>query len=144
MTVNYCLRRAARLYANWLALDLPDWQITYLEFYRTVQSTARKLATLGATKGDRIAVLMQNSPEYLDLYYSVAMTGAIIVPLNTRWHINEIIFTLNDSGSTMLVVDERFAPLARQIRAAVLGLEYYIFVDGEEWKTFEADPKVDL
>src|SRR5258706_15064481 len=138
MTVNYCLRRAARLYANCVALDLPDRQITYREFYDTVENSAHKLAALGAAKGDRIAVLMQNSPEYLDLYYSVAMTGAIIVPLNTRWHINEIIFTLNDSGSKILVVDERFAPLVPQIRAAVPCLEHYIFIDGADWKTLAA------
>jgi len=143
MTVNYCLRRAARLYANCIALDLHDHQITYREFYQTVENSARKLATLGAAKGDRIAVLMQNSPEYLDLYYSVAMTGGIIVPLNTRWHINEIIFTLNDSGSKMLVVDDRFAPLVPQIRTAVPRLEHYIFVDRADWKTFAADPAVD-
>jgi long-chain acyl-CoA synthetase len=144
MTVNYCLRRAARVYPNCVAIDLCDRQITYREFYQTVENTARKLSTLGATKGDRIAVLMQNSPEYLDLYYSVAMTGAIIVPLNTRWHINEIVFTLNDSGSRMLLVDQRFAPLVPQIRAAVPCLEHYIFVDGKKWTTFVADPQVDL
>src|SRR6266478_3520640 len=140
MTVNYCLRRAARLYANCIALDLHDRQVTYREFYQTVENSAHKLAALGAAKGDRIAVLMQNSPDYLDLYYSVAMTGAIIVPLNTRWHINEIIFTLNDSGSKMLVVDERFAPLVPQIRAAVSCLENYIFMDGADWKALAADP----
>src|SRR5229473_662250 len=144
MTVNYCLRRASRLYANCIALDLHHRQITYSEFYQTVENTARKLATLGATKGDRVAVLMQNSPEYLDLYYSVAMTGAIIVPLNTRWHINEIVFTLNDSGSKMLFVDERFAPLVPQIRSAVPNLEHHIFVDDAEWKSFAADPQVAL
>ncbi len=70
---------------------------------------------------------MNNSLEYLDLYYSIARTGAIIVPLNTRWHINEIIFTLNDSGSKMLLVDDRFAPLVPQICAAVPGLEHYLW-----------------
>jgi len=140
MTVNYCIRRAARLFANCIAIELHDRQITYRDFYRTIENSARKLAALGAAKGDRIAVLMQNSPDYLDLYYSVAMTGAIIVPLNTRWHINEIIFTLNDSGSKMLLVDQRFAPLLPQIRDAVPGLEHYIFVDGADWKNFVADP----
>src|SRR5260370_34829419 len=110
MTVNYCLRRAIRLYPNCVALDLQDREVTYREFYQTVENTARKLATLGATKGDRIAVLMQNSPEYLDLYYSVAMTGAIIVPLNTRCHINEIVFTVNNSGSKMWFADAHYAP----------------------------------
>jgi long-chain acyl-CoA synthetase len=140
MTVNYCIRRAARLFANCIAIELHNKQITYREFYQSIENSARKLAALGAGKGDRIAVLMQNSPEYLDLYYSVAMTGAIIVPLNTRWHINEIIFTLNDSGSKMLVVDERFAPLVPQIRAAVPYLEHYIFMDGTAWKTLATDP----
>jgi len=140
MTVNYCLRRAARLFANCAAIDLPGREITYHEFYQTVENSARKLATLGVAKDDRVAVLMQNSREYLDLYYSVAMTGAIIVPLNTRWHINEIIFTLNDSGSKMLVVDERFASLVPQIRAAVPCLEHYTFIDGADWKTLAAKP----
>jgi acyl-CoA synthetase (AMP-forming)/AMP-acid ligase II len=56
-------RRASRLYPNCIALDLHDRQVTYREFYQTVENTARKLATLGALKGDRVAVLMQNSPE---------------------------------------------------------------------------------
>ncbi|HEY6390759.1 MAG TPA: AMP-binding protein, partial [Bryobacteraceae bacterium] len=140
MTVNYCIRRAARLYANCIAIELHDRQITYRDFYQTIESSAQKLRTLGAAKGDRIAVLMQNSPQYLDFYYSIAMAGGIIVPLNTRWHINEIIFTLNDSGSKMLLVDQRFAPLVPQIRGAVPGLEHYIFVDDADWKTMDADP----
>jgi len=140
MTINYCLRRAMQLYANCIAIELHGRQITYREFYETTENSARKLATLGAAKGGRIAVLMHNSPEYLDFYYSIARTGAIIVPLNTRWHINEIIFTLNDSGSRMLLVDDRFAPLVPQIRAAVPCLEHYVFVDGPEWKTLAADP----
>jgi long-chain acyl-CoA synthetase len=142
MTVNYCLRRAMRLYPNCIALDLGDRQITYREFYRTVENSARKLATLGAGKGDRIAVLLQNSPEYLDLYYSVAMTGAIIVPLNTRWHINEIVFTLNDSGSIILFVDEHFAALVPEIRCAVPSLKHCLCTGASEWKTCAADLEI--
>jgi long-chain acyl-CoA synthetase len=127
MTVDYCLRRAKQQFGNCVAIELPDRQITYREFYQLTENSASKLATLGASKGDRIAVLMNNSLEYLDLYYSIARTGAIIVPLNTRWHINEIIFTLKDSGSKMLLVDDRFAPVVPQIRAAVPNLEHYLW-----------------
>ena len=40
MTVNYCLRRAMRQYANCIAIELDDRQITYREFYQTVENTA--------------------------------------------------------------------------------------------------------
>src|SRR4029077_15131763 len=113
-----------------LAIDHEDRQITYQDFYRLVQVSARKLTALGAGKGDRVALLMLNSPEYLELYYSTAMAGAVIVPLNTRWHINEIIYTLIDSGSKILFVDERFAPLAQQIRNIAPSLEQFIFAGG--------------
>src|ERR1700726_3966261 len=143
MTVSYCLRRAKSFYGRNLAIHHEDRQITYEAFYGLVEDSARKLAALGAGKGDRVALLMLNSPEYLELYYSTAMAGAVIVPLNTRWHINEIIYTLTDSGSKILFVDERFAPIAPQIRNAIPSLEQLIFVGPRvscppnllDWKT---------
>jgi long-chain acyl-CoA synthetase len=142
MTVNYCLRRAKSFYGRNLAIHHEDRQITYEAFYEQVEDSARKLAALGAGKDDRVALLMLNSPEYLELYYATAMAGTVIVPLNTRWHINEIIYTVTDSGSKILFLDERFAPLGAQIRRAVPGLEQLIFVgsgtcpaDLLDWKT---------
>ena len=146
MTVNYCLRRAKSFYGRNLAIHHEDRKMTYQEFYRFVEDSASKLAGLGAGKGDRVALLMLNSPEYLELYFSSAMAGTVIVPLNTRWHINEIIYTLSDSGSRILFVDERFASLAPQIRIAVSGLDQIIYAgDGAcpagllDWKTVARD-----
>jgi long-chain acyl-CoA synthetase len=130
VTVNSCLRRARRLHANSIAIHHGDRRITYREFSDQCENSARKLVALGAAKGDRVAVLMLNSPEYLDLYFSTALAGTIIVPLNTRWHISDIIFTLTDSGSKILFVDERHAPLVPQIRAGVPGIEH-VFFTGE-------------
>jgi acyl-CoA synthetase (AMP-forming)/AMP-acid ligase II len=61
MTVDYCLRRAKQQFGNCVAIELPDRQITYRQFYQLTENSASKLATLGASKGDRIAVLMNNS-----------------------------------------------------------------------------------
>jgi long-chain acyl-CoA synthetase len=146
MTVTYCLRRAKSFYPRNLAIHHEEREITYEDFYRLVEDSAKKLATLGAGKAERVALLMLNSPEYLELYYSSAMAGTVIVPLNTRWHINEIIYTLSDSGSKILFVDERFAPLAAQIRKAVPGIEQIVYAgDGTcprdllDWKTVSPD-----
>ena len=142
MTVNYCLRRAKQFYGSNIAIEHAEQRLTYEDFYGMVECSARKLRTLDVQPGDRIAILMLNSPAYLDFYFSPAVAGALIVPLNTRWHINEVNFTLSDSGSKVLFVDEKFAPLVPQIRAAVPGVERFVYVgegactDGlTDWRT---------
>ena len=132
MTINYCLRRARDSFGANLAIDYEDRQITYADFYASVEQSARKLQALSVRPGDRVAILMLNSPEYLELYYSVSMSRALIVPLNTRWHVNEINFTLSDSGSKLLFVDDKFAPLVPQIRAAVPGVEQFVYAGHPE------------
>jgi long-chain acyl-CoA synthetase len=129
MNVVYCLRRAARYHGDNIAIHHEGARVTYRDFAAQVATSARKLDALGAAKRDRVAVLMLNSPAYLDLYYSTALAGAIVVPLNTRWHLNEIVFTLNDSDSKLLFVDRRFAPLVAEIRERVPSLERIIFYD---------------
>jgi acyl-CoA synthetase (AMP-forming)/AMP-acid ligase II len=142
MNIPYCLRRAERFHGRNDAILHGEQKITHREFAAKVNCSARKLVELGVSKGDRVAVLMLNSPEYLDLYFSIPMTGAMIVPLNTRWHRNEFAFTLSDSGSKMLLVDDHFASIVPQIRDAVPQLESYVYVgEGEcppgltDWRT---------
>ncbi len=132
MNVNYCLRTAKRYHGRSIAIHHEDREITYAQFFEIVENSAGKLIALGASKGDRVAVLLQNSPEYLDLYYSTARAGVLIVPLNTRWHISDIIFTLNDSGSKILFVDERFQALVPQIQACTNTLEHIVFAGAGE------------
>jgi long-chain acyl-CoA synthetase len=132
MNVPYCLRRAERFHGNNVAIYQEDARVTYRELAANVACSARKLSEAGAGKGDRVALLMLNSPEYLDFYFSVPLTGAMLVPLNTRWHRNEFVFTLADSGSKILLVDDHFTALVPQIRDSLPKLETYIYVGAGE------------
>ena len=127
MNIPYCLRRARQYHGNCIAIHHNDRKITYREFAESVEGSARKLISLGVHKGDRVAVLMLNSPEYLDLYYSIPLAGAIIVPLNTRWDCRDVAFALSDSGSKMLFIDDRLAAMAPQIRDALPGKSACLF-----------------
>ncbi len=115
MNIVYMIRHASRVHANRIAVDYEGQQITWKQFYRVAQNSARRLVELGVRKGDRVGVLFGNSPAFLDLYYSIAMAGALIVPLNTRWAAQEMRFTLEDSGSKLLFIDDRFAHLKDQL-----------------------------
>ena len=54
------------------------------QFNERVNKTANALANLGAMKGDRVALLMSNCSEFLEIFFACAKTGAIMVPLNFR------------------------------------------------------------
>jgi long-chain acyl-CoA synthetase len=67
---------------------------------------------------------MLNSPRYLEFYYATAQAGVIIVPLNTRWNLDEMVFALRDSGSKLLVLDDRFVNWREPIAARLPELRY--------------------
>jgi long-chain acyl-CoA synthetase len=114
MNILYTIRRADQLFGDHPAIVHESGTVTYSEFYKSAKRSARFLLD-HLQPGDRAAVLMLNRPEYFELYYATAISGVVIVPLNIRWSMTDFVFSLNDSGSTALVVDERFAPLVPEI-----------------------------
>src|SRR5271168_2316826 len=112
MNILYCLRRAKQFHGEAVASFREEGsttkQITWNEFYDRVQRAAAHFRDLGIQKGDRVAIWMLNSHEYLELYYATALAGIVIVPLNTRWHENDVAFSLNDSDSVAVIVDDAF------------------------------------
>lgn len=114
MNVLFALRRAKQFYGS----NLASGGYTWSEFYGLVYRKAAFLRSLGIEKGDRVAVWMQNSHEYLELYFATAIAGIAIVPLNTRWHVNDVDFTLVDSGAKALFVDACFASKVSELKHA--------------------------
>src|SRR5258708_15513888 len=108
MNLFFCLRRAKQLHGSKPASYLPSVSMTWSEFYDRVHRAAAFFRDIGLQKGDRVATWMLNSHEYLELYYATMIAGIIIVPLNTRWHVDDVTFTLKDSGARALIVDDRF------------------------------------
>ena len=131
MNILYTIRRADQLFGNNYAIVHESGNVTYREFYHNAKRAASFLLQ-HVSPGDRAAVLMLNRPEYLELYFATAISGVIIVPLNIRWGLNDFVFSLNDSGTTMLVVDERFAPMVGEIREQCPALKTIVYAgDGE-------------
>jgi long-chain acyl-CoA synthetase len=115
MNVLYCLRRARGMFGGNIASYSSAGPVTWSQFGEQVDRAAAFLRDIGLRKGDRAAVWMLNSHEYLELYYATAMAGIVIVPLNTRWHEHDVAFTLQDSEAEVLIVDDRFAPLLAHV-----------------------------
>jgi fatty-acyl-CoA synthase len=82
--------------------------LSYSEFNRNVNRAADFLLEKGAEKGDRVAALMANCPQFLELYFAASKLGAIFVPLNVRLAPPEIEYQLGDSGARFLFFMEEF------------------------------------
>jgi long-chain acyl-CoA synthetase len=103
---------AARAHGAKDFLVYEDERVTYDAFHRAVAAFARELQAQGVAKGDRVAVIMRNLPEWTVAFYAAASLGAIVTPLNAWWTGPELEYGLTDSGSKVAVMDaERFQRL---------------------------------
>ena len=88
-------------------------------------------------KGDRVAVLLRNSTDYIALFLAVARAGAMSVRLNWRLTAPEIEFALTDSGSTVLIFDDEFADRVVPIRGRIPVRHYVVHgqATAADWAT---------
>src|ERR1700726_2573137 len=93
----YSLGRASRYYPERTALVLGGTRVTFRELHDRVARIAAALSRLGLGAGDRLAVLLPNGPEYIELVYACSWLGVIVVPINTRLSAIEIDHVLADA-----------------------------------------------
>ena len=93
-----------------------DERVSYEAFFRAVATLALELADAGVVKGDRVAIIMRNIPEWPVAFYAAAALGAIVTPLNAWWTGPELEYGLVDSGSKIVIVDaERLERIAEHL-----------------------------
>ena len=113
---------------------------------RTASAAAGLRDELGLSPGDRVAIVMDNRPEYLEVLYAAWHAGLVAVPVNARLHRDEIAYVLADSESAVVVVDDEHADDVGPLVGAVPGLRAALRVPGEQWERFtvgEGAPVVD-
>ena len=96
---------AGRAHGEKVFLVYEDERVTYEAFYRAVARFAVELQAQGLTKGDRVAIIMRNLPEWPVAFYAAASLGAIVTPLNAWWTGPELEYGLTDSGSKFAILD---------------------------------------
>ena len=98
---------------------------TYARLRDRVHALAHGLRGHGVGHGDRVAYLGPNHPAFLETLFAVGALGAVFVPLNTRLSGSELAFMLADSGSLVLIHDERYADTARALQHGHPGLRLF-------------------
>lgn len=126
------LHRAVFTSPNKPATIHGDRVYSWAETTERVSKLAGGLESLGVKQGDRVAILSLNSDRYFEAYYAVWWLGAVVVPMNIRWSVAENVYSLNDSGSSILFVDKQFSPLAPKILDEADALKTLIYMDDDD------------
>ena len=112
--INPCFELESRITWKEYSLIQPEpgepfrRSITWSEFEKKANRFANLLLTRGCHKGDKVAVLLMNSIEWLPIYFGVLKAGAIVVPLNYRYVADEIKYCLEKADCSMLVFGPEF------------------------------------
>jgi len=119
--------KAGRAHGEKVFLVHEDERVTFEAFFRAVATLAAEFRAQGLEKGDRVAVVMRNLPEWPVAFYAAAVLGAIVTPLNAWWTGSELEYGLSDSGSKLLVVDtERLERLSEHLHACPALARVYV------------------
>jgi len=96
--------------------------------YRQFEERSNALTQRGVQKGDRIAVLVMNSIEFVEIMIAIAKLGAITVPINYRLKSPEVEYILQDSGATVLLYSSMLQDLAQKSLTGETDVQYRISV----------------
>jgi len=90
---------------------------TYTELDARCNQLANGLLAGGLSKGDRVATLLMNGPEFVETFFGAAKVGGVIVALNWRLVADDLSFILNDSGATVMVFGSAFNEVATELQS---------------------------
>jgi len=119
MTPVSFLDRSAEVYAERVAVVDGDGRYTYPQLRERCQRQAGALIDAGVEPGDRVAVLAPNSSLLLESHYGVAYAGAVLVALNIRLTVLELVTIVEHSGARVLMHSADMRDMARAIRTGV-------------------------
>lgn len=110
-------------------------EITWLDFEKKANRFANLLLTRGCKKGDKVAILLMNSIEWLPIYFGILKAGAVAVPLNYRYTAEEIEYCLKKADCSMLVFGPEFTGRIEEICENLKNIAHMFYV-GEDCPIF--------
>jgi long-chain acyl-CoA synthetase len=142
MNICVLLHNAARSFAARTAVAVgTEPRYTYGELQARAVRLAGGLAALGSlAPGDRVALVMSNRAEYLEVLFAIWHAGLAAVPINAKLHAREIAYVLNDSESTVCFYTEDLAATVATAAAEAPALRRFICVDRPEYLELAAGP----
>jgi fatty-acyl-CoA synthase len=137
------LRYSEKQFPRKTAVVCQDLRFTYADFGDRVGRLAGALRAAGVKPGDRVAFLSLNCHRLLEAYFGVLAAGGILLPLNIRLAGPELTYILNDSGATVLFLEQEFVGLVDSFRQDLRTVRSFHLLDGVSPAAWLSDQNYD-
>jgi acyl-CoA synthetase (AMP-forming)/AMP-acid ligase II len=115
-----------------VAMIFQDQTTTYAELDLRIHRLANAMATI-AKQGDRVAILSENRPEFVECYYGVPRAGMGLCFLNYRFSPREIIRIINDAEPSVLITEPDYVGTVDAIRTEIPSVRHVVVAGGTAW-----------
>jgi long-chain acyl-CoA synthetase len=143
------LEKTAKEHPEKAVIAYSETSITYAELDMLSSRFAAALATLGAQKGDRVAIFLPNIPQFVIAYYGVLKAGAVLTAISSLHKEREVAYQLSDSEAEIIVALDTLYPIVEKVwlktklkNAIVTSLEVYTSKNPVDSSKIEQAPNV--
>lgn len=140
LNIRTWLEEKAEKNASRQALVFQDLVVTYQELNDQINKVANALAWLGIGRGEKVAILLPNGPEYIYIWFALAKLGAVAACVNLSFRGEGLRFLVDSCDARYVVVDQAMAPIYISLRAGLNKVQTTIwFPDLPEEETSKED-----
>ena len=108
------------------AIEFQNWSISYSKLKQEVEIIAANLRKQGLEPGDRVALMLPNTPQMIMTYWAILKAGGVVTMTNPLYMETEIVHQLNDSGAKMLVTVDLLWPKLEKLRDKLPVRKYFV------------------
>lgn len=134
-SLQQLLKNTAEKYPNKIAIHFNGKELSYKELYDSALKFAGYLQKIGIQKGDRVAIMLPNTPQSVISFYGVMMAGGIVVQTNPMYTERELAFQMKDSGAKAIVALDILFPRIKKIQGET-ELEHIIITAIKDYLPF--------
>ncbi|MGH2621384.1 MAG: AMP-binding protein, partial [Anaerolineales bacterium] len=110
------LEQSAQAYPDRTCTVFKGAKLSYRQMDQLADRLAAGLAARGVKKGDRVAIFMPNSPQFVIAFFGILKAGGVVVATNPLYTPREIEHQMNDSGSQLMLVMSNFYEKVKQVQ----------------------------
>ena len=131
MNLKLLLENAAKRYGGKTAIVLGEHRLSYAELDKDSNKIANALIKMGVGKGDRVAILLPNTLEYPAIYFGIAKTGGIAVPLDVKYKVDELASLYDDSQPKVMITGSPYLEPLIPVLSRFKSIEHIIDISAK-------------
>ncbi|SFB22451.1 long-chain acyl-CoA synthetase [Lentibacillus halodurans] len=115
VSLTHIFEESVRKFSDYTAITFSGNTYTYRHLNQLIRNVAGSLRNLGVNKGDSVALMLPNCPQYPISYFAVLMCGATVVQVNPMYKSSELLHVLNDSGARVMIALNKLLPGVKEV-----------------------------